>query len=154
MRLADRISGIILMGFALFWFWTALHFRRPLLAAPGSIGPSAYPLLASGILFLLSALLVWRSFGPEDGAVGTPPFSLPSLKAHVLPVAGNFLGYLLLLNVVGYLLATFLLVIVVGTILGTPAARSAAAGVLITAILFGLFRLWLGVPLPSGPLGG
>ncbi|BAS26363.1 tripartite tricarboxylate transporter TctB family protein [Limnochorda pilosa] len=160
MRLAERISGTVLIALALFWAWNAMHLRKPLFLAPGAIGPSAYPLLVSGALFALSGLLVWKSFGErrpagtdDAGAGGKAPFSPGELREGVLPVAAAFLAYLLLLGVLGYILSTFLFIVAVGGLLRTRPGLSATAGMLVTAVLYGLFHLWLGVPLPRGPLG-
>jgi putative tricarboxylic transport membrane protein len=73
---------------------------------------------------------------------------------RVLPLSFGFLAYVLLLDVIGFSLPTFFFVfLVLKGLEGKPwwIAASVAGGILLTIHL--LFRVLLGVRLPSGLLG-
>ena len=65
-------------------------------------------------------------------------------------VAATIVGF----SLAGFAPSIFLMLLVLFAVVERlPLARSVAVAVAVTAVLFLVFRTWLKVPLPSGPLG-
>lgn len=131
---------------------------------------------ALGVLWIVSAfgMPFWQGFAPQSGFVpfwygvilvglsgaivvnllrheGTPaeaPIGKPLIVLAAL--AGGILG----LNLAGFGPSVFLLLLFLFAVVERlPVARSAVVAAATTAVLLLIFRTWLHIPLPVGPLG-
>jgi len=111
-------------------------------------GPGFFPWWLGLVLLLLGVVLLVQAIRERAGAgaAAERPWKVLLLLA-VLAV------YVLVLDAAGYLIATFLVVVFMLRVL-EPQRWSVALGVaaLAAAGSYVLFAVWLGVPLPAGPL--
>ncbi len=121
-----------------------------LISEPGgqdaAIGPRAFP-VAIGIGLVACSLWIGRT---ATGSRELPPIDwrVAAMSALV------FLAYLLLLEPVGYLLATVAFITVEARLLGSRAwLRDLIVSVVITASVYTVFNLLLGIRLPAGLIG-
>lgn len=134
-------------------------------------------LLAGGGAYLVGALRIgaltgqYAAVGPRVfplivgvGLIGTAawialPTAVPTRPSPVRWRAAAasalvFLAYIGALQVVGYLVATPGFIVLESRLLGSRAwARDVIVGLTITAAVYGVFRLLLGLRLPAGLLG-
>ena len=121
-----------------------------LVSEPGgqyaAIGPRAFP-IAIGIGLVACSLWV--------GLTATELRELPSIDWRVAAMSALiFLAYLLLLEPVGYLLATVAFITVEARLLGSRAwLRDLIVSVVISASVYTVFNLLLGIRLPAGLIG-
>jgi putative tricarboxylic transport membrane protein len=142
----DRVSGLFWLAVAMFAAAQGLSLGLGSLRHPG---PGFFPFWGGLVLGLLSVLLVVRS--PTQDAPGAA--RLRPDNARPVVAAGAVLGYLLLLEVLGFVPITFLFLLLLFRLerrTWTFSAASAAAGAVGS---YALFQLWLKTQLPTGPLG-
>jgi putative tricarboxylic transport membrane protein len=142
----DRVSGLFWLAVALFAAAQGLVLGLGSLHRPG---PGFFPFWGGGVLGLLSILLVVRS--PTQVATGAA--RLRPDNARPVVATGAVLGYLLLLDVLGFVSITFLFLLLLFRVehrSWTFSAASAAAGAVGSYVLF---QVWLKTQLPTGPLG-
>lgn len=162
-RTTDVVAGLLIALFSAWVWWTAeTTIPRGMRTDP--LGPAAVPQLIAiatgvgGLLLALSRVLPnpWlkpvsvgedESFTEESG--GT--FSWTRLIGVVAASA----IYVAVFESVGYLITTPLYGLAILLLMGVRKPVNLAVAVLgVTAVLFAGFQLGLGIPLPSGPLGG
>ncbi|HEX6155148.1 MAG TPA: tripartite tricarboxylate transporter TctB family protein [Burkholderiales bacterium] len=139
---------ILALFFALLGgLWIAAAARLPLWQ--GFIPQSGFIPLWYGItLFVLAAailarLLLEKDPQPKEEPIGKPLVVLAALAASIVG-----------LDLIGFAPAVFLLLLVLfAAVERLPMLRSLAVAAAVTAVLFLIFRTWLKVPLPVGPLG-
>jgi hypothetical protein len=142
----DRVSGLAWLAVALFAAAQGLSLGLGSLHRPGA---GFFPFWGGVALGLLSILLVVRS--PARDAPGAPRLGPGTARPFV--AAGAVLGYLLLLEVLGFVPVTLLFLLLLfrleprGWVFSAAAAAAGAIGA------WALFRLWLKTQLPTGPLG-
>ena len=112
-------------------------------------GPRLAPAVSSLLLVLLSAaFLLWPGDDlaehVEEAARGT---HWPTPAALI----GLLLGYVLLLNALGYALATAIFFWLASWLLGSE--REALVGIALGIVTSYAFSQWLNVQLPTGPWG-
>jgi putative tricarboxylic transport membrane protein len=142
----DRVSGLFWLAVALFAAAQGLSLKLGGLHRPG---PGFFPFWGGVVLGLLSIVLVVRS--PAGNAPGGARLRLDNAKPVV--AIGAVLGYLLLLEVLGFVAVTFLFLLLLFRLerrSWTFSAVSAGAG---AGGSYVLFQLWLKTQLPTGPLG-
>ena len=142
----DRVSGLFWLAVALFAAAQGLSLGLGGLHHPG---PGFFPFWGGVVLGLLSILLVVRS--PTQDATGAT--RLRPDDARPVVAAGAVLGYLLLLEMLGFVPVTFLFLLLLFRLeqrSWTFSAVSAGAG---AGGSYALFQLWLKTQLPTGPLG-
>jgi hypothetical protein len=138
---------------ALFWLAIAVfvclegftHLKLGNLRSPG---PGFFPFWGGLLLGALSLILLVRSLRVRErfGSVAIP---WPAL----LLVLGALLGYLLFLETVGFVTVTFLFLLVLFRFGKAGWIKSGGWAVIATTVAYVLFRFWLQVQLPRGPLG-
>ena len=121
-----------------------------LITEPGgqyaAIGPRAFP-VAIGIGLVACSLWIGLT---EKGLGERPSIDWRLTSASTLA----FLVYISLLEPVGYLLATTAFIAIESRLLGSRAwFRDLIASVVITASVYGVFNLLLGIRLPAGLIG-
>lgn len=163
MRILSRDTwiGLVMMGAAaLYWFEADKIKVSPL---DDGIGAAGLPKALAYALAALAALLILRAVAlsfmqgkPAEAEAGAEGPSLgeqlrPHLRAAGMLVIG--VGYLLIVNWVGYILAIMALLLAVALYIGAERRPK----VLLIAVLGGvfyhfLFVEFLGIPLPEGLL--
>jgi hypothetical protein len=143
----DLVSGLFWLAVALLAAAHALSLGLGSLQRPG---PGFFPFWGGVVLALLAILLVVRALtGP--GTAERVRLRLASSKPVV--ALGALLGYLLLLETLGFLTVTLLLLLILFRLerrSWTLGAVSAAAGAMAS---YALFEIWLKSQLPAGPFG-
>jgi hypothetical protein len=92
---------------------------------------------------ILANLFLRREPGAKEEPIGKPLVVLAALAAAILG-----------LDLIGFAPSIFLLLLVLfAAVERLPLPRSLAVAAAVTAVLFLIFRTWLRVPLPVGPLG-
>ena len=126
--------------------WIAAAARMPLWQ--GFIPQSGFIPLWYGItLFGLAAAILARLYlekkPRQEEPVGKPLVVLAALAASIVG-----------LGLIGFAPTVFLLLLVLfAAVERLPMVRSLVVAAAVTTVLFLIFRTWLGVPLPAGPLG-
>ena len=142
----DRVSGLAWLAVALFAATQGLSLGLGSLHRPG---PGFFPFWGGVVLGLLSILLVVRS--PARDAPGTPRLAPDTVRPIV--AAGAILGYLFLLETLGFVPVTFLFLLLLFRLEQRSWAFSAASAAAGAVASYALFQLWLKTQLPTGPLG-
>jgi hypothetical protein len=146
MRLRGEVAvGVVCGLFAVLWIATALTLPYMGEYAPGS---GFLPLWLGVCLLALSAVHV-------ISCLRTP--SVPAPAGHQRKVVAVMLGLVVCVAAIeplGFVVAVaaYLLYLLRG-VEREPWPTSLSVSVVVVAVLFGLFRLWLKVPLPKGPWG-
>jgi hypothetical protein len=149
-RRADRITGAVLLAFAIAFSAGALKFYT--YSGPGGPGSAFLPFWL-GILMAVLALMLLASALREPGA---GPEWLPrgEGRKRLLVVLGVTIALVALLKVLGMMLGTALFLIVLLRLIDRspwPLALSVAA--LTSGLNYLVFTHWLRVPFPVGVLG-
>ena len=142
----DRVGGLAWLALALFAAAQGLSLGLGSLHRPG---PGFFPFWGSVVLGLLSVLLVVRA--PAREAPGAPRLAPDTARPFV--AAGAILGYLLLLEVLGFVAVTFLFLLLLFRLERRSLAFSAASAAAGAVGSYALFQLWLKTQLPTGPFG-
>ncbi|ATX67551.1 tripartite tricarboxylate transporter TctB family protein [Roseinatronobacter bogoriensis] len=143
------LTGILLLVTSVLYLWLATNVRVPPLGDP--IGPRFFPLGLGSLLLIFSALMLgsilWRS--SEQNDADNIPGQLQAWAVLMLLV-----GFVLVLPKAGFLLSSTAFATLVLTLIRF---RSWPVNVLTAVLIAGsfhiVFRVWLGVPLPSLALG-
>jgi hypothetical protein len=138
---------LALLFAALGILWILAAARMPLWS--GFVPQSGFIPLWYGITLaglsaaILANLLLRRDPGAKEEPIGKALVVLAALAAAILG-----------LDLIGFAPSVFLLLLVLfAAVERLPFLRSLAVAVAVTAALFLIFRTWLRVPLPVGPLG-
>lgn len=144
--------GIGILGYAMWYPEPKVHFD--------DIGPMGFPIVLA-LLFIIGGiwqtrrdLVVLRTvgrFGINEGKEDDEP-DLPASFIQAAKIMAGSLVYLALIPVLGYLIATPLAVGAGLLTMETSLRRTIAVSIVFTAIGFFLFYVFLGIPLPTGPL--
>jgi putative tricarboxylic transport membrane protein len=143
----DLVSGLFWLAVALFAAAQGLSLKLGSLQRPG---PGFFPFWGGVVLGLLSIVLVIRALR-ESGAADRVRIRLESSRPVVVVAA--VLGYLLLLETLGFVAVTLLLLLLLFRLEGRAWAFSAVSAVVGALASYTLFQLWLKTQLPTGPLG-
>lgn len=138
----DRLTGLVFALLGLGAIWHAHGLQVAFSSDP--VGPKAFPMIIGGVMFLAGAALVVRPHDVEWEGGRWPLVALVAMASLVYP---------LLLIPLGFVLATTLLSFIVARALGGGWWQSAVAGAALSAAIFLLIDILLGLPLPTGPLG-
>ena len=143
---ADRVLGAISVLLAIVIVLVSNRYRVAFITDP--VGPRGLPILVAVVFALGGALLMIR---PGD-AQRWPSRGMLRKGAAVI---GVFLLYAFLLPRLGFFLATSMTVGVLAALFGGPVRKSLIAAAAYAALLWLLFAVALGLPLPIGSwLGG
>src|SRR5262245_1243493 len=137
-------------------FWLAIAIFAGVEGAPLKLGtlqqPGAgfRPVWGGVVLAVLSLVLVVRSLGEQSAS--PPPSASPAPRESVrlLVVTGAILGYVLLLEQVGFVLVTFAFLTLLLRLERRGWAFSALTAGAGAAASWALFQLWLKTQLPVG----
>ncbi len=151
MKKADQITAIVLLLFSAFVIEESAKMDLFVEFAPGY---GFFPFWLGILMALLSImLLVDASRRPAEKDTDAPIPVRESLIKVVLVLAG--LGaYAFLMELTGYVFDTLLLVVLLlGVVEKEKWQTTALVAVVMTALLYLIFQVILGVSLPKGPLG-
>jgi hypothetical protein len=141
-RLAKGELALVLAFAALGVLWIARAATMPLW--DGFAPASGFMPLWYGVILIVLAVAVAVTSGP------TPEEPVGKALVVLAVVAATILG----LKLIGFAPAIFLMLLVLFAVVEKLAlTRSVLVAAGVTAVLFLVFRTWLGVPLPRGPLG-
>jgi len=146
----DLVSALFWLAVAIFAAVQGLTLKLGTLQQPG---PGFFPFWGGVVLALLSLVLIVKSIGlksPDHGSA-VPPARPESSRLFV--VAGAILGYVLLLERVGFVVVTFAFLLLLFRLERRSWAVSALTAGAGAAASWVLFQLWLKTQLPVGPLG-
>jgi len=138
----DRIVGAVFLLLGIGAMWHAQGLQVAFAADP--LGPKPFPAIVGAALAVAGAALVVRSgrVAWQSGA-----------WVKVAAVAAAAIVYPLLLVPLGFIAATSLLSLVLARALGGGWWQSVVASVILSAAIFAVIDLMLGLPLPRGPMG-
>jgi putative tricarboxylic transport membrane protein len=141
----DLVSALFWLAVAIFAAVQGVALKLGSLSRPG---PGFFPFWGGVVLGLLSLVLLVNSLKKHAF------WSLSGLRSSkLLVVVGALLGYLLLLEVLGFVVVTFLLLVLLFRLEQRGWVFSAASALVGAFSSYVLFRLWLKTQLPAGPLG-
>jgi len=140
-HVSDRIAGLLLFAFAVWYGWTAEAFQQ---GFGDPLGPSRFPQLVAVPFALLSLVLVFR---PDPEPTWPRGYALLRQGTCVLIL----IGYATSLERLGFPLATLLGCTLLCRLLGTDWFRATVAGASVGVALYLLFDPLLGLPLPLAP---
>jgi hypothetical protein len=147
MSRAQAVTGILILIVAAIFVASALQLP---LGTPNSPEPGLVPLIEAALLALAAIGLL--TVGRENGARIAWPAGRGART--VLHVAAALVGYIALLEVVGYALSTFLFVFAAGHAwrrFSIPVLL--ASSLVISLLLFLTFSVFLQMPLPRSVVG-
>ncbi len=143
--MVQLITGLLLLALGMGVCARAIGLE---VGRPTNPGPGFFPFLGGLTLSTLAALLAiqgWRVRGESDAPTG--PLRRP------VTLVGGLIAYTALLGTLGFPLATTALGALVLVVLDTRNWLTiAGASVLLAALSYLVFKVWLGVDLPAGIL--
>ncbi|HXV80815.1 MAG TPA: tripartite tricarboxylate transporter TctB family protein [Candidatus Binatia bacterium] len=140
----DLTSGLFWLAVAIFFaIESFIHLKLGTLRQPG---PGFFPFWSGLLLGISSLILLVRSFRSRErlGSIVIP------WRALIL-VLGALLGYLLLLETLGFVTVTFLFLLLLFRFGKSGWIQSSAWAAVATFLAYALFKFWLLVQLPPGP---
>lgn len=141
----DRVAALLVAALAVGYLWEARRIQATAMSDP--LGPSAFPTLLGGALFVLAACLLARRARAADAG-------MRGMARRALGMVAVLLAYAALLVPAGYLLATGGFLLAGLWLLGERLRRAVPLAVLGAGALWGLFARLLKVSLPAGWLFG
>ncbi len=151
MKKADQITAIVLLLFSAFVIEESAKMTLFVEFAPGY---GFFPFWLGILMAILSIMLyVDASRRPEERDELAP---IPGREAliKVALILGGLGVYAFLMEITGYVVDTLLLVVLLlGVVEREKWQLTALVAVLMTALLYLIFQVILGVSLPKGPLG-
>jgi len=138
---------------ALFWlgigiFVSAESLLKLKLGTLRQPGPGFFPFWGGFLLAALSLVLLVQARRERQ------PFGFGAIRwKALLFVAGMLLAYLLLLETLGFALVTLLFLLLLFWFGNMGWVKSAVCAAIAVSTAYALFKLWLQVQLPRGPLG-
>lgn len=142
--MADKITGCLLLAFAIWFGYSAWTLPAGLFADP--IGSRMFPL---GVALFMTPLALILIFRPT-------PVSGTLLKKKTWPAMGLVLlvliGYAELLSPLGFILATILAFEALALLFGAPFWKGLLSAIISTIVLYVLFSILLDLYLPTGTL--
>jgi putative tricarboxylic transport membrane protein len=150
MRTNDMISSVFFFVSGLLIIAGSLKMTIGSLGEPG---PGFLPLVVGALLVLMSIVLfigaLRRKRGQQDAAgIGRKE------RLKIYATSLSLLLYALVLRPVGFVVVTLFLLVFLFKVIGELRWKISLAGSVLTTLFFYLlFRVWLEVPFPAGPLG-
>ena len=152
MRFGDIVSGAALLGLAItLWFMSAA------LPNPASqvYGPAIFPKVIAVCLGLSSFVLLVKSLD-QIGKVALITFDDwirdPWRVLQFLLVPAVVIFYVYMVEQTGFLLTAFVVLLILQLALRVRIVTALTVAVSITVLIYAIFDLMLGVPLPRGEL--
>lgn len=143
--MSDRIFGVVALVLAGAYAWVASGFEVTMLMVADPLGPRTFPYLLAILLAVAAVYLLWR---PD------PDPQWPDVRrlVQMVLIVLLFIVYTFFLESLGFILTTVIAVTILSWRLGAKPMIAVGNGVAVALVLFGLFDLVLGLPLPLGLL--
>ena len=141
----DRVSGLFWLAVAVFAIVQGHALKLGTLNSPG---PGFFPFWGGVVLGLLSLVLLATTLRTRP-AIALSAFR--SLRLLVVVVA--LLGYVVLLEPLGFVIVTVLFLLLLFRLERRGWAFSALSALAGTVASYALFQMWLKTQLPVGPFG-
>ena len=143
----DRILAVFCLALAILIGFLGIRSDMGSLENPG---PGFMPMIAAGLIFLFSCLLLLRNLPSKEGK---GPFQGVLWKRIFLTLFLLFL-YSLILQRAGFLVSTFLIMSTLFRLIEKPSWSYVIFwGAIASGISFLIFDIWLEVSLPKGFFG-
>jgi putative tricarboxylic transport membrane protein len=160
MKLADRITAVLLLILSGFWIYWARQLPYPKFAQVSKMGPGDFPTIVAALLAIFAVWLFVETFRypsdqkDTDGGDKSKIIRNPKAVRDILTGFGLFTAMLLLVPFLGFSLSSagfvFLFLIFIGRY---KLWLSILIAILIPFVLWFIFAYLLTVPLPKGPWG-
>lgn len=142
----DRVVGVLLLAFALWYALVTRSFNVPFQADP--LGPKTFPLMLAITMAVVSVYLIVK---PET----VPNWAhSPKVWGRLLAALACFIFYAATLIYVGFIAATTVSLTLLTQVFRGPPLKAFIASLLFSLALYGLFDVLLEVSLPDGRLWG
>ena len=152
MRRFDLISSFVFLGCGVFITVVSLRIN---VGTFGDPGPGLFPLI-TGILMGIVSGGMFIKFLLQSASAGREPLGKDKRLWHykcVVTVVIMFL-YAITIDWLGFLPVTLLILFILFKAVGALSLKASLGGAILTAaITYLLFKVWLNVQLPVGPLG-
>jgi putative tricarboxylic transport membrane protein len=148
MKYLDLISGIVLLVVGTAVFLKSLSYPIGTFRTPGA---GLFPLIASILLLILSAILTLQAFLSKQGKELAPAPFFPEKETprRILLVITGMIAYRYLLPVIGFVPSTGLFILFLIKFLGRYGWKTSIIYALVTALVaHTLFQVWLKLPMP------
>jgi putative tricarboxylic transport membrane protein len=142
--MSDRILGGVSLALALFFVYQATQLPLSFMTDP--VGPKTFPIIVAAILGLAGLVVLLRP-DPDPAWPGAGRIAEIGAAAFVLAV------YAFALPEIGFLAATAVASAYLSWRLGSHPLTAVLAGVVISAGIYAIFHLVLGLSLARGPWG-
>lgn len=154
MRRRNIAAALGLIVFGLVYGY--LSWWLPVRSLPNTPGPSFFPLVVTAFLLALSAALLFQGLSlPREAAAPSGAATGRLDTRAALFALGALLLYVVLLPTLGFILATAPLFAVLMVLYGERRPLAVVVGAIVmTAVLYGVFRHGFGIFLPRGLLAG
>lgn len=154
----NRIVAIILFVASGLWVYLSIQLPFPAFARVAKIGPGHYPAGVAAFMIFLSILFFIQTLKQKDLLESQTQEEESTDRAldnrALYTGTALFVGYVILMPLIGFLLASMVFVFCFIRIIGRYAiVLTTTLAVLIPGLLWGLFARLLTVPLPKGPWG-
>jgi hypothetical protein len=147
----ERISSLVWFAVGIGICIGSVRFSLGNLHKPG---PGFFPFLAGSILGALALVLFFQSFKKPTRGENKDFWINPKRRSKVIYVIGALFFYFVAISYMGFFISTL---IFTGFILRAIAPQRwivvISVSILSTLLSYGIFKCWLGVPLPEGIFG-
>ena len=148
MKFNDLFGGLVFLALAGLVAFASWNLPNP---SQQPLGPSAFPLILSGLLALCAALLAIN--GARAPLVGLADWARSGgALARLLLVPAAVIFYMLFAEALGFLICAPLILVVLFLAGGTKPLLAIALSLAAALVIHSIFYLALGVQLPWGPL--
>jgi putative tricarboxylic transport membrane protein len=115
-------------------------------------GPALFPRLLGALMLLFGGALGWRGVAAGDTSERLAWRDLPRSTpfVHALVVLGSVVGYVVLVDRLGFIVTAALVLAVVMWRLDVPLGRASVIAVVLAVTVHAMFAKVLRVPLPTG----
>lgn len=142
--MSDRLFGAVAVVGGLLFIWGALQIQTGLLVDP--LGPQTFPVIIGATLAIAGLYPLFRP-DPE------PQWPGVARAVEILVAVAVLVAYALILDVAGFVLATALAAAALSWRLGARPLAAGLTGIGISAGIYTVFHLILGLSLARGPWG-
>lgn len=152
MRRYDLISSLVFLLFGVFITISSLRLN---VGAFNNPGPGLFPLI-TGILTILISGGMFIKFYLQSIVAGREPLGADKKLWHNKPVVVLVVMFLyaVFMDRLGFLTVTALMLFLLYKYMGDLSLKTSLGGAIATAVCaYILFKVWLNVQLPVGPLG-
>ncbi len=139
---SDRLFGLITLTVALAYIASATQIQTSFIMDP--MGPKSFPIIIGSVMGLAALIPIFK---PDPDPVWPNRSNLMKITSALIVLV----GYALVINDLGFLISTTLAAGLVSYQIKSNAKQAALIGVSLSAVLFAVFNLFLGLSLAGWP---